>query len=99
MGQCRARGSWGDYAGGPAPGLALDCARWLRATEVAGFAVYQPLHVLCIPYMGMLVGEIWDLEGLGTACAEDRQYDFQLVAAPLPITGAVGTPVNPLAIK
>jgi kynurenine formamidase len=114
MGQCRSRGAWGDYAGGPAPGLALDCARWLHDREVAGFAtdtwgtevrpnetpdVYQPLHVLCIPYMGMLVGEIWDLEGLATASAEDRQYDFLLVAAPLPITGAVGTPVNPLAIK
>ncbi len=61
--------------------------------------MYQPLHVICIPYMGMLLGEIFDLEALGASCAEDRQYDFLLVAAPLPITGAVGTPVNPLAIK
>jgi hypothetical protein len=47
----------------------------------------------------MLLGEIFDLEELSACCAEDRQYDFLLAAAPLPITGAVGTPVNPLAIK
>jgi kynurenine formamidase len=112
--QCRARGSWGAYAGGDAPGLAIDCARWLHDTEVAGFAtdtwgtevrpnetpdVYQPLHVICIPYMGMLIGEIFDLEELGADCAADGQYAVLLAAAPLPITGAVGTPVNPLAIR
>jgi hypothetical protein len=26
-------------------------------------------------------------------------YEFWLTAAPLPITGAVGSPVNPLAVK
>jgi kynurenine formamidase len=112
--QCRARGDWGDYAGGSAPGLAFECARWLHDTEVAGFAtdtwgtevlpnetpdVFQPLHIICIPYMGMLVGEIFDLEELAASCVDDKQYDFFLVAAPLPITGAVGSPINPLAIK
>lgn len=112
--QCRARGDWGDYAGGPAPGLALECARWLHDTEIAGYAtdtwgtevipnetedVLQPLHIIVIPYMGMLVGEIFDLEELGASSAEDKQYDFLFSAAPLPITGAVGSPVNPLAIK
>jgi hypothetical protein len=26
-------------------------------------------------------------------------YEFWLTAAPLPITGAVGSPVNPVAVK
>src|SRR5581483_33251 len=36
VGMCRARGSWGSYAGGDAPGLALSAARWLHARGAAG---------------------------------------------------------------
>ena len=49
--------------------------------------------------MGLLVGEIFDLDALAEDCARDRVWEFQFVAPPLPITGAVGTPVNPLAVK
>ena len=38
------------------------------------------------------------LERLGHACAHEGRWEFLLVAAPLPVTGAVGGPVNPLAI-
>ena len=31
--------------------------------------------------------------------AADGVYEFFLTAAPLPITGAVGSPVNPIAVK
>ena len=30
---------------------------------------------------------------------EDNSYEFMFVAPALPITGAVGSPINPLAIK
>jgi hypothetical protein len=49
--------------------------------------------------MGLLVGEMWDLDALAEDCAADGVYEFFLVAQPLPITGAVGSPINPLAIK
>jgi hypothetical protein len=49
--------------------------------------------------MGLLLGEIFDLEGLAEACAADKHYDFQFFAPPLPMTGAVGAPINPIAIK
>jgi hypothetical protein len=49
--------------------------------------------------MGLLVGEIFDLEPLAEDCAADRRYEFLFTAPPLPITGGVGSPVNPLAIK
>jgi len=112
--QVRARGSWGDYAGGPAPGLSLATADWLAAHEIAGYAtdtwgtevipnetpdVFQPLHCVAIVNMGMLVGEIFDLEGLADDCAADGVSEFLFVAPPLPITGAVGSPINPQAIK
>jgi hypothetical protein len=47
----------------------------------------------------MLVGEIFDLEGLAADCAEDGVYEFLFVAPPLTITGAVGSPINPQVIK
>jgi kynurenine formamidase len=108
------RDGWGDYAGGSAPGLSLTTAGWLHRTEIAaiatdtwGFEVrpnefdapaFQPLHQVVIPNIGLTVGEMWNLEELGTACAERGRYDFFLSAPPLPITGAVGSPINPVAI-
>ena len=49
--------------------------------------------------MGLLIGEIFELEELAEDCAKDAVYEFLFVAPPLPITGAVGSPINPLAIK
>ncbi|GAA2570949.1 MULTISPECIES: cyclase family protein [Streptomyces] len=107
-------GGWGDYAGGPAPGLSFTTAGWLHGTEIAaiatdtwGFEVrpnefehaFQPLHQVVIPHVGLLIGEMWDLEALAEDCAADGVHEFWLTAAPLPITGAVGSPVNPIAVK
>lgn len=108
------RDGWGDYAGGPAPGLSLATAGWLHRSEIAaiatdtwGFEVrpnefdapaFQPLHQVVIPNMGLTIGEMWNLDALADACARGGRYDFLLSAAPLPITGAVGSPINPIAI-
>lgn len=108
------REGWGDYAGGASPGLSLTTAGWLYRTEIAavatdtwGFEVrpnefdvpaFQPLHQVAIPNMGLSIGEMWDLDELGTHCLDTGRYDFLLTAATLPITGAVGSPVNPLAV-
>ncbi|HET9488275.1 MAG TPA: cyclase family protein [Methylomirabilota bacterium] len=114
MAMCRRRKSWGDYAGGDAPGLSFHTADWIHAHQLAALATdtwgmevrpnelpdsYQPLHQILIPHMGLLVGEIFDLDALAEDCGRDGVYEFQFVAPPLPITGAVGTPVNPLAVK
>ena len=114
IGQVRADGSWGEYSGGSAPGLGVDCAQWICEHEVAGYAtdtwgtevipnetpdIFQPLHMILIVHAGVLVGEIFDLEGLAQDCANDGVYEFLFVAPPLPITGAVGSPINPQAIK
>src|SRR5699024_7495058 len=105
---------WGDYAGGPAPGLSLTCAGWLHRTEIAavatdtwGFEVrpnefdvpaFQPLHQVAIPNIGLTIGEMWDLEELSAACLEQDRWEFFLTASTLPITGAVGSPTNPIAV-
>ncbi len=108
------REGWNGYAGGPSAGLSFTTAGWLHRHEIAaiatdtwGFEVrpneftdaFQPLHQVVIPNMGLTVGEMWDLEGLASDCASDGVYEFMLAAQPLRITGAVGSPVNPLALK
>jgi hypothetical protein len=49
--------------------------------------------------MGMPLGEIFDLEGLASACADDGVCEFLFAAQPLPVVGGIGSPVNPVAIK
>ncbi|ROO88046.1 putative cyclase [Actinocorallia herbida] len=108
------RDGWGDYAGGAAPGLSFTTAQWLHDSEIAaiatdtwGFEVrpnefegaFQPLHQVAIPHIGLLIGEMWDLDALAEHCAADGVYEFLLTAAPIPVTGAVGSPVNPIAVK
>jgi kynurenine formamidase len=108
------REGWQDYAGGDSPGLSFWSAGWLHRTEIAaiatdtwGFEVrpnefpnaFQPLHQVAIPNMGLLIGELWDLDALADDCAADGVYEFLLAAGPLKVTGAVGAPLNPLAVK
>ena len=105
---------WAGYSAGDAPGLSLSVAQWLHDKEVAGIATdtwgaevrpnelpdtFQPLHLIMIVSMGLLVGEIWYLDALADDCASDGRYEFLLVGPPLVIPGAVGSPVNPQAIK
>lgn len=108
------KGQWGDYAGGSAPGLGLDSIPFVHGREIAGLAVdtwgmevlpnetadvFQPLHCVFLVAMGLWVGEIFDFEALGKDCADDGQYDFFFCAPPMTFTRAVGSPVNPMAIK
>lgn len=108
------RDGWGDYAGGAAPGLSFGTAAWLHDTEIAGITTdtwgfevrpnefdtaFQPLHQVMLPHVGLFVGEMWNLDALAAACAADGRYEFMLAAPPLPVTGAVGSPVNPLALR
>jgi len=108
------RDGWGDYAGGASPGLSFTTADWLHGSEITavatdtwGFEVrpnefdnaFQPLHQVVIPHIGLFIGEMWDLDALAADCAADGVYEFWLSAEPLPVTGAVGSPVAPVAVK
>lgn len=98
----------------PSSGLAWTVGSWLHDHEVAAVAadnvlveslqsgvegMFMPLHLLTLREMGMMLGEFWYLDELAADCAADGVYEFQLVAAPLRITGAVGSPVNPIVLK
>jgi kynurenine formamidase len=114
MTRCLQQKSWEGYCGGDAPGLSIHCARWLYEREIAAIATdtwgvevrpnetpdcFQPLHMISLRNTGLLFGEIFFLDDLAQACREDGNYEFLFTAPPLPITGAVGSPINPLAIK
>jgi len=95
------------------PGIGADCLPWLHELGLAGVACDNwavehldassggrlPVHEVGIVHMGLLLGEIFQLDALAAACAADGHYDFLLAAGPLPVRGGVGGPVNPLAIR
>ena len=47
-----------------------------------------------VPVLMML-----DLKALAEDCANDKVYEFMFVAPSIPVAGAVGAPVQPVAIK
>lgn len=114
MAQVRDAGDWGGYAGGSAAGLGLASIDWIAEKQIAAVAtdtwgmevlpnetpdVFQPLHIVFIVHMGLWIGEIYDMEALAEDCAEDGVYEFLFCGPPLPFTRAVGSPLNPMAMK
>jgi kynurenine formamidase len=114
MARVHAEGEWGQsYVLGPSPGLSVRCAHWLKDKDIAAVACdnvgvetmpgevddcMMPLHMICLRDMGLTFGEIFDMERLATVARDRNRFDFMFVAVPLPITGAVGSPINPIAI-
>jgi kynurenine formamidase len=103
-----------DRFANPSPGLGVRSIEWLHDTEVAAVAtdtlVFEvwpcedraallPVHMLDLRDMGLVQGQLWDLDDLAADCAADGRYECLLAATPLPITGAVGGPVAPTATK
>ena len=58
-----------------------------------------PLHMLCLRDMGCPLGEMFNLEALAADCDADGRFAFLLSAPPLALTGAFGSPVNPVVLK
>src|SRR5438874_1836406 len=103
------------YPAGDAPGFSFETLGWIHRRQIAAVAadtwgcevrpnetepgINQPWHWITIPIMGLTMGEIFYLAELAGHCAADGVYEFMFVAPAIPITGAVGSPTNPLAIK
>ena len=98
----------------PTPGLTVATAGWFHDRDVAAVAIdnvvlevypcespdlFLPVHLLHLVEMGMTQGQNWFLDDLADACAGDGRYTFLLDATPLPFTGALGSPVNPIALR
>jgi kynurenine formamidase len=89
-------------------------AEWLWDHEVAAVAADSPaleampfdrstvegfLHYRLVTFLGMAVGELFDLDALADDCASNGVYEGLLVAAPMNSPGGSGSPANALAIK
>jgi kynurenine formamidase len=99
---------------GSAPGFGVDACDFFCPRDVAAVAIDSlgfeaapleeptlplPLHAIMLVRAGIHLGEAFCLDELAADCAGDGVYEFLFVAPPLPVTGGVGTPVNPQAIK
>ncbi len=56
-----------------------------------------PLHEHCLFKLGIHLGELWWLTPLADWLHLNRRHRFLLTAPPLRLTGAVGSPVTPIA--
>jgi kynurenine formamidase len=99
---------------GPESGMFLDTAQWLYDKQVAALAldnwaceVYPcpipkasiPFHQVTIRDMGLTLGEMFNLEAIADDCADDGVWEFMFSGVGLDVTGSVGSPLTPMALK
>jgi kynurenine formamidase len=56
-----------------------------------------PIHELCLFRLGIHLGELWQLCDLAKWLNKNKRSRFLLTAPPLRLSGAVGSPVTPIA--
>jgi kynurenine formamidase len=92
------------------PGISIAFAEWMHAAELSLLItdvgvdpapsevenVAIPWHVLCLSRMGLRLVDSANLERLSEVCIEQKRWEFLCVVAPLDLTGATSSPVNPL---
>lgn len=69
-----------------------------RQFSDAAFALDLSLHNV-LPYLGLPIGEFFDLDGLAADCAADHDWTCMLTTAPMQLPGGVATPANAVAIR
>jgi kynurenine formamidase len=106
----KAEGPWlrGRAEGSRSAGLDPSVIPWLKARDVALLGSDHPQYVSPAPlrgavhdfallYLGVHLFDNCDLEALADAAAARKRWEFLLTAAPLPIKGGTGSPLNPIA--
>jgi kynurenine formamidase len=93
-------------------GLDADCLPWLRDREAALLGSDgdsdaaptsldewgSPMHSVGIWKMGLPLVDNAELEPLAQTCERLRRWTFLCMVVPLPLRGATGSPVNPMAL-
>lgn len=93
-------------------GVSIECAEWVHRTGIATLItdvgmdpqpsevdeIRIPWHILTLVMMGMMITDNADLEALAAACERRNRWEFLAVMAPLRLTNANASPINPIAI-
>ena len=104
----KAVGPWDRRRGGIEAGLHPSVIPWLKQRDIAllgsdGINMVAPseipgaVHDFAPRVLGVHVFDNCDLDALSDATASRRRWEFMLTAAPLPLRGATGSPINPIA--
>ena len=92
-------------------GLHASVAPWLKERDVAMVGGdyandampsgvegnFLPIHQLTIVALGVRLFDNLDLEALAEEAARQNRWEFMLTAAPIPVEGGAGSPLNPIA--
>ncbi len=103
-------GAW-DVTKDGAAGLHASCARWLHQRDIAMLGsdaasdvmpsqipgMTHPIHLLTLHAMGVHIFDNCDLEELGRTAERLGRWEFLITAAPIPVKGGTGSPLNPIA--
>jgi len=95
-------------------GLDVSTLPWLKERDIAILGSDHPqgvnpapaesnvapnaVHDFMLVYRGVLLFDNCDLEAIAEAAAIRRRWEFLLTAAPLPVKGSTGSPINPIAV-
>jgi kynurenine formamidase len=106
----KAVGPWlrGRAEGGKSAGLDPSVIPWLKQRDIAILGSDHPqyvapsslpgaVHDFALVYLGVHILDNCDLEALADAAAARNRWEFLLTAAPLPVRGGTGSPLNPIA--
>jgi kynurenine formamidase len=66
---------------------------------VSGDQQARLMHPQLIAMLGLVLGELWNLDDLTHACERDGQWDCFVTIKPLYLRGGVGSPANVTAIR
>ena len=92
------------------PGMTIDAVRWMAEREVSlycgdvgdrpptGPGQSMPLHQVALAQVGMPLIDGADVSTLAATCSDLQRWTFLFVLGAIPVRGATGVPVNPLAI-
>lgn len=91
-------------------GLHPECLTWFKERDVAmivsdngtdvtppRYGLMLPIHIGALVFLGCPLVDNADLEGVAALCTRLQRNAFQFTIAPIPIPGATGSLVNPLA--
>ncbi len=106
----KVEGPWlrGRAEGARSAGLHPSVIPWLKQRDVALLGSDHPqyvspsnlrgaVHDFALVHLGLSLFDNCDLEALADAAAARGRWEFLLTAAPLPIRGGTGSPLNPIA--